>query len=150
MTLKASTFFFLWSLILLSAPRAVAQNDFKLQGKWTVDFASTLEHMAGTEKERYEKMPTHSKENMTRAFADRTYEFAADGSLTVAYNAKSGPKSYLGNWIFNGTENKLTMIIENSSNEYTVVQTGENKIGLIYRNAPAQGLLKSLYLNRKN
>ena len=136
--------------ILSGVAVANAQTPFNIQGTWIVDFVATTEHMASAEKERYEKMPTKSKDNMTRVFANRTYQFVADGSLIIAYESSNGPKSYQGNWAFDPSDNKLTITIQSSRSEFTVVQEGGNAIGLIYRNAPSQGMLKLLYLNRKS
>ena len=128
---------------------AMAQVN-ELQGKWSVDFATTLQNMGSLERARYESIPERAKANMRSTFHGRTFNFGADGQLTVQFATAKGHETVNGNWSLIGDINKLTVTAPGTNSEYTVRWIDANRISLIYTNAPAQGLLKSLYLNRIN
>jgi hypothetical protein len=142
--------FLLMCLIVCKALTVDAQNNFKIQGKWVVDFSSTLQHMGSVEKERYDQMPDRSKEHMERSFKNRTFEFGEDGVLTIQYSDTNGYKSFDAEWSYDADENNLIITIGSTRNEYKILLIDLNSIGLIYKNEQAQGLLKELYLNGIN
>jgi hypothetical protein len=108
----------------------------------------TLEIMDSNIKRRYDTLSTEAHARAVNAMKDRKFAFSKDGSVTVNWTSRSGPKVSTGTWAVDNLTGNLLITVGDGTTGFSYEFRSQTT--LILRGKRRKGFFDNLCLERIN